>query len=238
MESDLSLGSRNTVTRSSKEGAKIPKVPFSGFKKSKDKDKDKDAKVTMTKNGMSFDAGKDLQLRIMNKKEKFVNRGTVQSSTDFTDTLDRVSPTALLKRKSSHIDINLSTSSSVAGIDSFHTVASSTTEPNSMQSCKSASIHNAIGATTATPTTSSTTATTTTGNSSFHSSASIECNSMQSFANGIKDDKLIIETNNKNIHVDGSDSIDSSPDLISIGTQRPSIAVDLTSHSNIQISKV
>lgn len=218
---DLQIGSRNTAGRGSKDNTRMNKVPFPGFSK---KSKDKESKIAITsKNGMSTESSNSVGIINSqkqplqppnNKRDKFVARGSLQSSSnDFTDALERISPVSILKRKTSFIET------------ANGTVLSST----------------AIITTTTTTTTLSTT-------------VNMSGMELQPFSNGsISVDKnddekspapsltstATLVGNSLNNSIDATESIDSSPDNISVGTQRPSIPVDLISHNNnMQVSQV
>lgn len=94
MESEPTLGNRNTTHRGSKENPKLHKVPFPGFKKSKDKE----IKSVSTKNGsISEPTTKEPTKSLINK---LTNRGSNQVSQDIGD--GQLPP---LKQKNSSNDI-------------------------------------------------------------------------------------------------------------------------------------
>lgn len=139
-EADLQIGSRNVLIRSSKEILKTHKVPFPGFKK-KDKDKDKDrdkdkdkdketkdnssgGKSPAIKNGNIFSDNKESPVitainKPFMKKEKRASLQT--SSVDATDfnLVDKTSPTANIKRKSSSIDVVNTITADIMQLQSF-----------------------------------------------------------------------------------------------------------------------
>lgn len=97
LESEPTLGTRNTGNRGSKDNPKLHKVPFPGFKKSKDKE----PRNVTTKNGsISEPATKEPTKSLINK---LTNRGSNQVSADFGDGLERQLPP--LKQKNSSNDI-------------------------------------------------------------------------------------------------------------------------------------
>lgn len=102
METEPTLGNRNTANRGSKENTKIHKVPFPGFKKSKDKEKD--SKNAPAKNGPNAEIiTKEPTKSLINK---LTNRGSNQISADIGDGLDKIiSSVPPLKQKNSNNDI-------------------------------------------------------------------------------------------------------------------------------------
>lgn len=119
-ESDLQNTSRNSTARASKDGTRMHKIGFSGLRKLKDKDKkDKDEK-TNVKNGVPPEVGNNpvpekkemsLSKKLLEKKDKFIGKTSslslTSSSIDVPDVPEKISnsPLAILKRKSSSIDI-------------------------------------------------------------------------------------------------------------------------------------
>lgn len=94
METEPTLGNRNTTHRGSKENPKLHKVPFPGFKKSKDKE----TKSFTTKNGsISESITKEPTKSLINK---LTNRGSNQVSAEIGD--GQLPP---LKQKNSSNDI-------------------------------------------------------------------------------------------------------------------------------------
>lgn len=101
METEPTLGNRNTTHRGSKENPKLHKVPFPGFKKSKDKD----TKIVSAKNGSITNepTTKEPTKSLINK---LTNRGSNQVGADIGDgisSLDKQLPP--LKQKNSSNDI-------------------------------------------------------------------------------------------------------------------------------------
>lgn len=95
METEPTIGNRNTTQRGSKENPKLHKVPFPGFKKSKE------TKNVTTKNGsISESMPKEPTKSLINK---LTNRGSNQVSAEVGDGLDKQLPP--LKHKSSANDI-------------------------------------------------------------------------------------------------------------------------------------
>lgn len=79
LETEPTLGNRNTTHRGSKENTKLHKVPFPGFKKSKDKE----TKGVATKNGaIPEPTAKEPTKSLINK---LTNRGSNQVSVDIGD---------------------------------------------------------------------------------------------------------------------------------------------------------
>ena len=127
MENDpQQIGQRNSGSRGSKDTIKVHKVPFPAFKKSKDKDKDKEsnkdgaANMGVIKNGnvnteqQNISSNSSGGKSAFNKKDKFLNRSSVQqisgesvdggagSATGGGILDNKVSPLPVLKRKSSN----------------------------------------------------------------------------------------------------------------------------------------
>ncbi len=97
LETEPTIGNRNTTHRGSKDNAKLQKIPFPGFKKSKDKE----TKTVTTKNGSIPEATtKEPTKSLINK---LTNRGSNQVSADIGDSLDKQLPP--LKQKNSSNDI-------------------------------------------------------------------------------------------------------------------------------------
>ncbi|KAJ6644356.1 Hyccin, partial [Pseudolycoriella hygida] len=95
LETEPTLGNRNTTQRGSKDNPKLHKVPFPGFKKSKDKE----TKNVATRNG-SIDIVKEPTKSLITK---LTSRGSNQVNVDIGDGLDRQLPP--LKQKNSSNDI-------------------------------------------------------------------------------------------------------------------------------------
>lgn len=114
-EPDLQNSSRNSATRTSKDGLRMHKIGFSGLRKLKDKDKkEKDADGKPTKNGVppEVPAPREMSLskKLLEKKDKLIGKTSSLSQTGSIDVSEAPektsnSPLALLKRKSSSIDV-------------------------------------------------------------------------------------------------------------------------------------
>uniref|UniRef100_A0A336M8S9 CSON012039 protein n=1 Tax=Culicoides sonorensis TaxID=179676 RepID=A0A336M8S9_CULSO len=122
-EPDLQNSSRNSGVRGSKEGQSKHKIGLSGLRKlkdkdrSKDKDKDSESKQSVNKNGVPPEVGatpppKEMSLskKLLEKKDKLIGKSSslsTGSSIDVSETpvKNSSSPLALLKRKSSSIDV-------------------------------------------------------------------------------------------------------------------------------------
>lgn len=114
-EPDLQHSSRGSATRTSKDGTRMHKIGFSGLRKLKDKDKkekDADGKATV-KNGVPPEvAPREMSLskKLLEKKDKLIGKSSSLSQTGSIDVSEAPektsnSPLALLKRKSSSIDV-------------------------------------------------------------------------------------------------------------------------------------
>lgn len=113
-EPDLQNSSRQSAARTSKDGTRMHKIGFSGLRKLKEKNKDKDADgKTTVKNGVAPEvAPREMSLskKLLEKKDKLIGKSSSSSQTasiDIAETPEKTSnsPLALLKRKSSSIDV-------------------------------------------------------------------------------------------------------------------------------------
>lgn len=103
-EPDLQNQSRSSAVRSSKDGPKLHKIPFSGLRKLKDKDKDSKVPV---KNGGPPEVAPRESMSLSKKIVQKIGKSALsQASVDGGEPeKTSSSPLALLKRKSSSIDV-------------------------------------------------------------------------------------------------------------------------------------
>ncbi|XP_063704836.1 hyccin [Culicoides brevitarsis] len=122
-EPDLQNSSRNSTARASKDGTRMHKIGFSGLRKLKDKatadkkDKDSADGKPAVKNGVPPEVAPrsemSLSKKLLEKKDKLIGKSSSlsQASMDVSEPPEKTSssPLALLKRKSSSIDVTITT---------------------------------------------------------------------------------------------------------------------------------
>jgi len=134
-EPDLSQVPRNTSTRGSKEGHKIHKIPGLGGLRKKDKgEKEQKSGTQMSKNGVPEGQTPiqtqpmSLSKKLLEKKDKLIGK-TASLTNDSIDIVEKnSSPLAILKRKSSSIDVTSPLSAPVVTVDNGAEVLSPTYE--------------------------------------------------------------------------------------------------------------